>query len=66
MEFNPEDLVWLHLIKEWFLSRRKNKLIGRGDGPFKIIKKVGDNAYKLQLPGDLVVSSTTNIGDLSP
>ena len=33
---------------------------------FKIIDKVGDNAYKLQLLGDMAVSATFNIGDLSP
>jgi len=27
---------------------------------------VGSNAYKLQLPGDMAVSATFNIGDLSP
>ena len=46
-EFNLGDLVWLHLRKERFLSRRKNKLMVRRDGPFKIIEKVGDNACNL-------------------
>jgi len=35
--------------------RRKNKLMARSDGPFQGIEKVGDNAYNLQLPGDMVV-----------
>jgi len=35
-------------------------------GPFKIIDKVGGNAYKLQLPRDMAVSTTFNIRDLSP
>ena len=30
MEFNPGDLVWLHLRKEWFPSRKKNKLWQKG------------------------------------
>jgi len=47
LELNRGDPVWLHLRKERFPSRRQNKLMTRGDGPFKIIKKVGDNAYKL-------------------
>ena len=47
MEFNLGDGVWLHLIKETFSSRRKNKLMVRGDGPFKIIEKGRENAYKL-------------------
>ena len=65
LEFKPGDLVWLHLQKERFPSRRKNKLMARSYGPFEIIEKVGNNAYKLQLPGDMVVSATFNIGDLS-
>ena len=38
----------------------------RGDGPFKVLSKVGANAYKLELPGDMVVSATFNVGDLGP
>jgi len=42
--------------KEMFPSRKTNKLMSRGDRPFKVIQKAGDNAYKLQLPGDMAVS----------
>jgi len=66
MEFQPWDLVWLHLKKERFPTQRKSKLMGGGDGPFKVLAKVGANAYKLELAGDMVVSATFNIGDLSP
>ena len=38
----------------------------RSDGPFKIISKVNDNAFKLELPGDYNVSATVNVGDLAP
>ena len=38
----------------------------RGDGPLKVLSKVGANPYKLELPGDMVVSATFNVGDLSP
>ena len=44
MVFNPGDLVWLHLTKEWFPSRMQNKLMARGEGPFKELEKIGDNA----------------------
>ena len=40
--------------------------MARSDGPFEIIEKVGNNAYKLQLPGDMAVSATFIIGDRSP
>jgi len=38
----------------------------RSDRPFEVIEKLGSNAYKLQLPGDMAISATFNIGDLSP
>jgi len=66
MEFQPGDLVWLHLRKERFPTRRNSKLMARRDGPFKVLAKVGANAYKLELPGDMAVSATFNVGDLSP
>ncbi|WVZ49166.1 hypothetical protein U9M48_000543 [Paspalum notatum var. saurae] len=45
---------------------RKSKLILRADGPFKIIEKINDNAYKLELPPEFGVSPTFNIADLKP
>jgi len=50
--FHPGDLVWIHLRKERFPSKRKSKLMPRGDGPFEVLKRVNDNAYKVNLPGD--------------
>ncbi|GKE57013.1 hypothetical protein Tco_1496198 [Tanacetum coccineum] len=38
----------------------------RGDGPNKVLERTGDNAYKLELPGDLKISATFNVEDLSP
>jgi len=49
-----------------FPSRKKNKLMPRGYDPFKIIKKVNDSTYKLEFPGDMGVSPTFNVGDLTP
>ena len=39
--------------------------MARGDRPFKVLAKVGVNAYKLELPGDMAISATFNVGDLS-
>ncbi|XP_074303013.1 uncharacterized protein LOC141637433 [Silene latifolia] len=50
--FKEGDLVWLHLRKERFPSKRKNKLMSRADGPFKILECYGSNAYKLELPSE--------------
>jgi hypothetical protein len=63
--FQPGDLVWLHLRKDLFPQQRKSKLSPRGDGPFKVIQKVNDNAYKIELPPEYSnVSTTFNVKDL--
>ncbi|XP_074288663.1 uncharacterized protein LOC141613817 [Silene latifolia] len=64
--FSEGDLVWLHLRKERFPNKRKNKLMPRAEGPYKVISKVGDNAYEIELPGEYGVHATFNVGDLSP
>jgi hypothetical protein len=38
----------------------------RADGPFKILEKINDNAYKLELILEFGVSLTFNISDLRP
>ncbi|KAL4352891.1 hypothetical protein GQ457_06G012350 [Hibiscus cannabinus] len=48
--FDIGDWVWVHFRKERFPAQRKSKLLPRGDGPFQIVDKVNDNAYKLDLP----------------
>jgi hypothetical protein len=60
------DLVWLHLRKKWIPYLRKSKLMFCADGAFKILEKINDNAYKLELPLEFGVSSTFNISDLWP
>ena len=64
--FEPGDLVWLHLRKDRFPDLRKSKLMPRADGPFKVLQKINDNAYKLELPAEFGVSPTFNIADLKP
>ena len=64
--FAPGDLVWLHLPKDRFPNLRKSKLMPRADGPFKVLEKINDNAYKLELPADFGVSLTFNTKDLKP
>jgi hypothetical protein len=61
---HPGDLVWLHLRKDRFPELRKSKLMLKADGPFKIMEKINDNAYKLELPLEFGVSPTFNISDL--
>ncbi|KAL4333067.1 hypothetical protein GQ457_07G006290 [Hibiscus cannabinus] len=49
-----------------YVKRLHQKLLPRVDGPFQVLEKVNDNAYKLDLPGDYKVSATFNVSDLSP
>ncbi|KAJ9536632.1 hypothetical protein OSB04_un000181 [Centaurea solstitialis] len=51
---------------ERFPAKRRSKLQPRGDGPFQVLERINDNAYKLDLPGEYQVSSTFNVADLSP
>jgi hypothetical protein len=66
VKLEPDDSVWLHLRKELFLELRKSKLMSCATGPFKIIAKINDNAYKLELPPEFRVSPSFNISDLPP
>jgi hypothetical protein len=45
---------------------RKSKHMSRATGPFKILAKINDNAYKLELPPEFGVSTSFNISDLRP
>jgi hypothetical protein len=45
---------------------RKSKLMPRADGSFKVLKKINENAYKLDLPADFGISPTFNITNLKP
>jgi len=40
--------------------------MARGDGPYKLVQKVGENAYKIEHSGDMQVSAAFNVGDISP
>ena len=65
MVFEEGDLVWIHLRKERFPGRRWGKLQPLADGPFRIVKRINDNAYKVDLRGKYNVSATFNVADLS-
>jgi hypothetical protein len=64
--FQPGYFIWVHLRKEHFPKKRKSKLMPRGDGPFRVLAKINDNAYKIELPEDYGVSTTFNFADLTP
>ena len=66
MVFNIGDLVWLHLRKECFPHERKSKLLPRADGPFKVLARYNDNAYKVDIRRDKYnISDIFNVKDLA-
>ncbi|BAT81715.1 hypothetical protein VIGAN_UM161000 [Vigna angularis var. angularis] len=64
--FEEGDWVWLHLSKNRFPTQRKSKLNSRGDGPFRVVQRINNNAYRLELPCEYDVSATFNVCDLTP
>jgi hypothetical protein len=64
--FEQGDLVGVHLRKDQFPDQHKSKLQPCVDGPFKVLRKINDNAYEIDLPRTYGVSTSFNIADLSP
>jgi hypothetical protein len=62
----PGDLVWVYLRKDRFPDLRKSKPMSCAAGPYKVLTKIHDNAYTLELPLDFWISPTFNISDLKP
>jgi hypothetical protein len=64
--FEQGDLVWVHLHEDRFPDQHKSKLQPWADGPFKVLRKINDNAYEIYLPSTYDVSKSFNVADLSP
>ncbi|PKU81761.1 RNA-directed DNA polymerase [Dendrobium catenatum] len=65
-QFQVGDKVWIKLRKERFPPGSFGKLKPKADGPFRITKRINDNAYEIDLPGDYNVSAVFNVADLTP
>jgi hypothetical protein len=56
----------MNMRKERFPICRMSKLHLRGDGPFQVLARINNKAYKLDLPGEYNISATFNVSNFSP
>ena len=65
-EFNVGDYVMVRILPERIPKTCLKKLYARVMGPYSIIRKMGSNAYLLDLPNDMDISLVFNVEDLIP
>lgn len=66
MIFETGNWLQVHLHKERFPKQWKFKLDPRGDGSFQVLECIGNNGYRIDLPGEYSISATFNVYDLYP
>lgn len=63
--FEVDDLVWVVLTRDCMPAGTYNKLKPKKIGHLKVLERINDNAYRLQLPSDITTSDVFNVKYLS-
>lgn len=58
------DVVWIHFRMERFPPRPYGKLHDQADGPFRVLRRNGENIYQIDLSNDYGVLASFNISNL--
>jgi hypothetical protein len=53
-----------HLHKNRFPTWTYGELKNRKYGPFRIARKINDNAYVMELPNDMLILNTFNVAEM--
>jgi hypothetical protein len=64
VNFRVGEFVWVYLSKDRYPKGDYNKLTRRKFGPYPILEKFGENAYRVQLPEDMHISNVFNVRHL--
>ena len=63
-EFNVDEYVMVRICPKRIPKMFSKKLYERAMGPYSIIRKLGSNAYPLDLPNDMDINPVFNVEDL--
>jgi hypothetical protein len=66
IQFEVSDLILSHLRKERFPRGTYNKMKMKKIGPCRVMKKLGENAYEIELPDGIEISPIFNVVDFYP
>jgi hypothetical protein len=66
LQFEVGELILAYLRKERFPRGTYNKLKMKKIRPCKVLKKMGENDYEIELPDAIRISQIFNISDLYP